>query len=103
MRVDPRADRDIDEHFAFISRESLDVAMRFLDATNREFERLARSPGLGSTCETRSPRLTGLRVWPISGFDRHLIFYRPISEGIEIVRVLHGARNIDRIIAAVDD
>jgi toxin ParE1/3/4 len=24
----------------------------------------------------------------------YLIFYRPISDGIEIVRVLHGARDI---------
>jgi toxin ParE1/3/4 len=29
----------------------------------------------------------------MSGFRNHLIFYRPIDDGIEIVRVLHGARD----------
>jgi plasmid stabilization system protein ParE len=29
---------------------------------------------------------------------RHVIFYRPMAEGIEVLRVLHGARDIDRIL-----
>jgi toxin ParE1/3/4 len=27
----------------------------------------------------------------------YLIFYRPLADGIEIVRVLHGARDIDSL------
>jgi toxin ParE1/3/4 len=39
----------------------------------------------------------GIRLWRIRGFERYLIFYRPIPDGIEVIRVLHGARDIDTI------
>ena len=55
-------------------------------------------PGLGERRETSSPRLEGLRVWRIEGFENHLIFYRPVDDGIEIVRVLHGDADIDSVL-----
>jgi len=39
----------------------------------------------------------GLRAWPIDGFRNHLVFYRPTDEGVDIVRVLHGARDIEAL------
>ena len=53
---------------------------------------------MGERCESPNPRLTGLRVWRIQGFPNHLIFYRPVDDGIEVIRVLHGARDIDRVL-----
>jgi toxin ParE1/3/4 len=41
-----------------------------------------------------APRLADLRRWPVSGFPNHLIFYQPTEGGIEVVRVLHGARDL---------
>jgi plasmid stabilization system protein ParE len=32
------------------------------------------------------------------GFEKHLIFYRPIAEGIKVVRVIHAARDIPEIL-----
>ena len=37
---------------------------------------------------------------PVPGFRSHLIFYRPLSSGVEIVRILHGARDWLPIIEA---
>jgi toxin ParE1/3/4 len=37
----------------------------------------------------------GLRSFPVG---KYLIFYRLIDEGLEIVRVLHGARNIENLL-----
>jgi plasmid stabilization system protein ParE len=34
----------------------------------------------------------------LSRFRKYLVFYRPITEGIEVTRVLHGARDIDSIL-----
>lgn len=34
----------------------------------------------------------------IKGFEDYLIFYRPLADGVEIVRVLHGKRNIPTIL-----
>jgi hypothetical protein len=38
-----------------------------------------------------------LRVWPIRRFRSFLIYYRPIRNGIEVVRVLHAAQDAERI------
>ncbi len=98
-RVLPAADTDLDDQAAYLAREaSLEVALRFYDAAAATFEELARMPGLGERRPTADPRLEGLRVGRIRGFEKHLIFYRPVADGIEIVRVLHGARDIDRLL-----
>lgn len=55
---------------------------------------LAEAPMIGIARTCRNPALTGLRMLPVRGFSRHLIFYRPMPDKIEIVRVLHGARDL---------
>jgi len=95
-RVRPAADTDLDDQAAYLAREaSLDIALRFYDAAAVTFEQIARMPGIGERRPTANPRLEGLRVWRIQGFEKHLIFYLPAADGIEIVRVLHGARDLD--------
>jgi hypothetical protein len=39
-----------------------------------------------------------LRIWRIDGFPNHLSFHRHIDGAIEIVRVLHGARDIGAVL-----
>ena len=60
-----------------------------------EFEQLEAMPGMGRRYETDNARLQDLRVWPVKGFPNHLIFYRATPNGIEVVHVLHGARDLD--------
>ena len=42
----------------------------------------------------RSDIVPGVRSFPVGNY---LIFYRETGQGIEIIRVLHGARNLDFI------
>ena len=35
---------------------------------------------------------------PVRDFEKHLVFYRPIVGGIELVRVLHSARDTSAIL-----
>ena len=56
-------------------------------------------PGMGTSYDPGHPALAGLRFLPVSRFKKYLIFYRPIPGGIEVVRVLHGARDIESILA----
>ena len=70
-----------------------DTALRFADATLDAFAHLASLPGVGSPVITRRPELAGVRKWRVDGFSRRLIFYRPTTRGIRIVRVLHSAQN----------
>jgi toxin ParE1/3/4 len=55
-------------------------------------------PALGSVWESDHPELAGLRVLPIRGFENYLVFYRSMADRIEIVRVLHGARDLDSLL-----
>ena len=56
-------------------------------------------PEMGSLCGFQSAEAAGIRVWSIAGFENHLIFYRPIEDGIDVIRVIHGARDIVAIFA----
>jgi toxin ParE1/3/4 len=98
IAIRPRADRDLDEHAAFIARDNLDAGRRFYDAAAQAFEQLATLPEMGSPRTFRNPALTGIRLWRLPSFERYLIFYRPIPDGIEVIRVLHAARDIDAIL-----
>jgi toxin ParE1/3/4 len=96
--VDPVADRDVDEHFRYIARDSLEAAVRFLHAVRVEDRKLVDMPGMGARREFETPELEGVRSWSVGGFPNHLIFYRPEANGIRVLRVLHGARDIERVL-----
>jgi toxin ParE1/3/4 len=92
----PAAKRDLIEHFVYLGEEAgLAAAERFTDAAKESFERLRKTPAIGSPCEFLNPVWAGLRRWPIIGFSNYLVFYRYRAAKIEIVRVLHGARDIE--------
>jgi len=46
----------------------------------------------------KHPSLASLRLFRISGFDRMLILYCPIADGVEIVRIVHAFRDIERLL-----
>jgi toxin ParE1/3/4 len=91
------ADDDLSDAFNYIARDSLDAAKRFLDAVRQDAQRLTEMPGIGALRDFARPDLKDVRSWPVSGFRNFLIFYRPIDDGIEVIRVVHGARDLDRL------
>ena len=93
----PPVVQDMEEHAVHLCQRSPEAADRFLEACCAEFEKLAAMPGKGRLREFRNPKAAHIRSWPLSGFANHLIFYRPIEDGIEVLRVLHGARDIDAL------
>jgi toxin ParE1/3/4 len=89
--------RDIVEQADYLAERSLDTTIRFVDSVEHTAEFLTSWPEMGEFYHFRSPRVIGLRVWQVRGFPNHLIFYRVVNDGIEIVRVLHAARDYDSI------
>ena len=85
--------KDLDDLAAHIQRDSPQTAIRFLEAAEETFQFLARTPELGGVFELPNRSLSGMRRWRIKGFRNILVFYRPIARGVEIIRVLHGARD----------
>jgi toxin ParE1/3/4 len=55
---------------------------------------------MGVRREYRRPDLQGMRMWPVLGFRNYLIFYQATEDQLEIIRVLHSARNIATIFDA---
>ncbi len=94
--VHDEADADVAEIAETYAQVSLDLAIRFTAAVRRTYEDLMSMPGMGALREFPHPRYAGVRSWPISGFDNFLLFYRPIPDGIEVIRLIHGARDFDR-------
>ena len=94
----PRARWDIIEQAAYIGRNDPRAAERFQDAVQQAEQMLADMPGI------RAPRsfrhLQNVRMWRVPGFAKHLIFYRPTAQGIEVIRVLHASRDLA---AALDE
>jgi toxin ParE1/3/4 len=97
LRVRPLATADIDHTAAFLFDENPVAAMSFLDAVETAFGLLVEQPGIGSPRYARLLPGVTLRMWPVQGFP-HLIFYLDRAEAVEVLRVLHGARDIPAIL-----
>jgi toxin ParE1/3/4 len=70
------------------------AARKLLNAIYDTITLLADFPGIGP----KRPELaTGIRSFPVAKYTDYLIFYRPITDGIEVIRVLHGAQHLPRL------
>ncbi len=80
------------------------LADRFAASAQATFKKLARTPGLGRVRSFRHPKMAGLRSRQVAGFPKHLVFYRPLPQerGVEIIRLVHGARDLMAIFGKSD-
>lgn len=83
-----KAHFDLVEIAFLIAEENPTAAHRWLDIIDEKCQLLARTPELGRKRADLAPELRGLPV------GNYVIFYRPVHDGIQVVRVLHGARDI---------
>ena len=94
FRFTSAASEDLREIVEYLAAEgSPETARRFVQGLTERCQSLADMPGIGRRREELSP---GLRSVPEGGY---VIFYRTAEDGVQIVRVLHGARDIERIFA----
>ena len=91
-QLSAQAEEDLLEIWRYIARDSDKTADRFLDRLNGKFVALARTPHTG---RARSDLRPDLRSFP---YGSYIILYRIVGNGIEIVRVVHAARNLDDLI-----
>jgi toxin ParE1/3/4 len=87
----PLVETDLDEIWWYIAQDNADAADRLLDKIEERCRTLARFPEMGMN---RDELMSGLRSLPIGNY---LVFYLPTEDGIEIVRVLPGMRDIDAL------
>jgi toxin ParE1/3/4 len=90
----PAAKLDVLEIAAYIGEHSPRTARRFTAAVRESISQLAQWPQIGALLDLDDPQFAGVRRWPVIGFPNHFIFYRFSSEGIDVIRILQGAREI---------
>jgi plasmid stabilization system protein ParE len=92
----PAAERDLTDCAGYIAEDSIDAALRFIDAVEGTIAAIAENPFIGIENPFAHPELAGMRRLPVNRFHNYLIFYRPsaAAQTAELVRILHGARDL---------
>lgn len=99
--VNPGAARDLAAEYEYLqSHAGTRVAERFLKAAGKAFALLAKMPHAGQN-EARIPASAEpIRRWHIPDFEQFLVYYRVTAVKVEVIAVIHGARDIGAILAA---
>ena len=84
----PQAEADILEIWDYIAEDSIFEADRWVDRLDEKLSLWATQPMTG---HARDELATGIRSL---SFGRYVVFFEPLADGIDVVRVLHGSRNI---------
>jgi toxin ParE1/3/4 len=88
----PQAREDIKQIAAHIKEDSPHSSLAFRQTLEQIYEVLLDLPEIGTTRNFHNPEMK--RMLPVRKFNKYLIFYRSTPEGLEIVRVVHSARDI---------
>ncbi len=95
--------QDLIEISTYISYDNLDAGDRFLYAAEATFQLIAKTPGIGRFSGFTNPEVSQVRQYPVKGFPSYIILYRLSEERIDIIRVLHGARNLEFTLSETDN
>ena len=92
VSISPAARADLDDTILWLRAEADgETAARFAVAADTTFNKLAQSPRIAPAAGSRQVRLKTIRKWKVAGFPKMLIFFDPLADGIEIIRILHAA------------
>lgn len=90
--VSPEDDDDLVEIWLHTAADrDAETADRIIDATHRKLVMLLTMPGMGRAREELAPYLRSVSE------GSYVIFYRPIMNSVEIVRVAHGRQDVERL------
>jgi toxin ParE1/3/4 len=85
----PESKRDLADIFAYLNEHSVTASSHLAEQIDQKTAILSAHPGIG---RDRSELLVGLRSFVVGNY---VVFFRVTLSSIEIVRVLHGARDIE--------
>jgi toxin ParE1/3/4 len=91
IRRTPTSRRDYEAIWDYVAERDVAAADDLLRSFDAGLGLLSEHPLAGAARSELRPRL---RSYPVGNY---LLFYRPMRGGIELIRVLHGARDHRRI------
>jgi toxin ParE1/3/4 len=94
------AKRDLIQQWVWYAENaSIEIADRFLQASDKTLNLLSTQPQSGIPLFVRKIELQNMRRFPVcDGFGKILVFYFPLQDGIDLVRVLHSSREMERLL-----
>jgi len=75
----------------YVARHQADAANKLIKEIVKKFSTLRDHPHIG---RQRDELLVNLRSLVVRNY---VIFYQPVEDGIEVLRVIHGSRDIDTL------
>jgi toxin ParE1/3/4 len=90
-RLTRQAESDLDEVWKYVAKGGEARADAFLEKILQQCGQLAQFPGIGRARDNLAPNL---RSFPVRKF---VIFFRPVDDTVEIVRILYGGRDIEAV------
>jgi plasmid stabilization system protein ParE len=85
----PRARADLFAMDSYLAERNPLAAERLSERLLHAMQTLARMPGMGRSCADLG--LSSVRRFVV---EQHHIFYMPTASGIQVVRVIHGRRDV---------
>ena len=97
FRLTPEATADLFEIWSYIAAHSPQAADRVENAVYRACAFVAAGPLRGQTRQDLTDR--PLRFWTVQRYPNYIVVYDPTTSPVQIIRILHGMRNVRRILA----
>jgi plasmid stabilization system protein ParE len=92
----PKALDDLVEAATYLGRDDPSVADRFFDRFEDSLDTLKSAPTIGSI---RVSEVYGeIRIWFVNDFEKILILYKELPGEIQILRIIHSARDFTRFV-----
>jgi toxin ParE1/3/4 len=93
-RIRPQSWLDVEEAMRYLKHEAGEqTAVRFFERVRQTLKQLSRQPEMGRPRLDLEP--AGIRSWRVAKpFEKWLVFYRIVEDGLEILRIKHGAVDI---------
>src|ERR1043166_4071985 len=91
-RLSDQAKEDLIGLWEYIAQDNPAAADRLIQKLVAQYKSLAEFPGMGQSREELRPDLRSFSV------GNYLILYHPIPEGIAVFRIIHGARDLERLL-----
>ena len=93
FRLSPQAALDVREIWAYIAEDRIKAARRVRLQILHACQRIAENPGIGHRREDLTDKL--VLFWPVGSY---LIIYNPAPKPVQIVRVVHGRRDVPSLL-----
>ena len=84
--------------YYLLTAEAPEIALRFREAVRRTIQSLGQNPHAGPRYSSDTPLHQNLRSWPVVGFEAIRIYYALEADAMQIIRILHGKRDVRRIL-----